>query len=292
MIRPFYLLFVLLVSSIAVAASQTDQTATESDSHHHPSLQEILNNIDESKIHHALHLLSDKFRHGVFPTDTNAVEALHKEDASLAARLMKIAKRQQPADNSTSSAIPSPSQSESTPLPTSQMPSTTKSETPPESTTASSPSTTTAEPTTPSSTTESSSPPPTTTTPSTTAPSTTSEKSTETTTSSSSSSSTTESPSPTTFSTSSTKQETTPSPTTSKKPSTNSEPYTSTYESTTTLPNGDLKTVTAVTVIYPTPTGTTTAAPGLQTGAAAATAGLTKEVFAIVGGAVAVAMAL
>lgn len=288
MIRPFYLLFALLISSVAVAVavSPTDLTATDSSSRN-PSLQEVLGNIDESSIHRALHLLSDKFRDGVFPTDTNAVEALHKEDASLAARLMKLAKRQQPADNSTSSTVPPSPSSESPPPPTSQVPSTT-SEQPPETTK-------TPEPTTPS-TTDQSTPPPT--TPSTTtAPSTTSSEKPPETTQSTEQTTTSESPSPTqsptTFSTSSsTKPNTTPSPSTTQEPNTDTEPYTSTYESTTTLPNGSLSTVTAVTVIHPTPTDTTTAEPGLQTGAAAATAGLTKEIIAVVGGAVVVAMAL
>lgn len=65
---------------------------------------------------------------------------------------------------------------------------------------------------------------------------------------------------------------------------------------TTTLPDGSLSTVTKVTIVHPTQavtaTGAGTAAPGLQTGAAPVNAGLTKEIFAMVGGAVAVAMAL
>ena len=108
MIRLFHFLFVLLFTSIAVAASPTDNSATESHNHDQASLRELMENIDESSIHNALHLLSDKFRHGVFPTDTNAIEALHKEDASLATSLLKYAKRQNSADNSTSSATPPP----------------------------------------------------------------------------------------------------------------------------------------------------------------------------------------
>ncbi|KAJ5761115.1 hypothetical protein N7520_008271 [Penicillium odoratum] len=71
---------------------------------------------------------------------------------------------------------------------------------------------------------------------------------------------------------------------------------TSTYKSTTTLPDGTLETVTAVTVVHVTPTAstatTTTSHPGLQTGGAAMNNGLAREVAAMVGGAVIVAMAL
>ncbi|RJE26846.1 hypothetical protein PHISCL_00871 [Aspergillus sclerotialis] len=272
MIRLFHFLFVLFFTSIAVAASPTDNSATES-RYEHTSLHELMKNIDEASIHNALHLLSDKFRHGVFPTDTNAIEALHKEDASLADRLLKFAKRQTHADNSTSSSTPPlPTTSESTPS-SSQVPSSTPEPTTPETTT-------------------------------------TPELrlvlllltrlllrriNPETTSSPSPSPSTSESPtpSPTTFSTFSTSNKpttTTPSKTT-KTSDSGSEPFTSTYESTTTLANGSLSTVTAVTVIHPS-SHTTSASPGLQTGAASTTASLTKEIIAIVGGAVAVAMAL
>lgn len=133
MIRLVHLLFVLLVVSVAVAGSPTDQSASESESGRH-SLQEILKHVDEAKIHDALHMLSDKFRHGVFPTDTNALEALHKEDASLGARLLKIARRQSPG-NSTSSPVPSPVPSDSSDSAT-QVPSTSSIDAVPPETTA------------------------------------------------------------------------------------------------------------------------------------------------------------
>jgi hypothetical protein len=63
------------------------------------------------------------------------------------------------------------------------------------------------------------------------------------------------------------------------------------------MPNGSVSTITSITVIHPTATGSSdssgsTARPGLQTGGASLTAGLTREVFAILGGAIMVAMAL
>jgi hypothetical protein len=73
---------------------------------------------------------------------------------------------------------------------------------------------------------------------------------------------------------------------------------TSTFKSTSTLPDGSLITLTSVTVITPAAatnggSSTNTARPGLQTGnAAAPTAGVAREVVAMIGGAVMVAMAL
>lgn len=65
---------------------------------------------------------------------------------------------------------------------------------------------------------------------------------------------------------------------------------------TTTMPDGSLSTYTRVTVVHPThsetATATGTAAPGLQTGGASVRTGLTKEISAMLGGAVIVAMAL
>ena len=62
------------------------------------------------------------------------------------------------------------------------------------------------------------------------------------------------------------------------------------------MPDGSLSTITSVTVITPTAahkTSTTTVGkPGLQTGAAAMATGMAREVVAMVGGAVVVAMAL
>lgn len=316
MLRIFHFLVLLLASSIAVAASPTDQSATESDSNH-PSIQEILKDVDEAKIHEALHVLSDKFRHGVFPTDVNAVEALHKEDSSLGARLMKLAKRANggPGSNSTASVSPPPATSESTPptsqvrppsfsevLPSESTPKTTPTEpTPTESTT---PTQTTPTQATSTESTPTVTPPntsteaqPTTehstpaTTPSTPSPSTTPDETTSTT-SSSSPTSSTPTQAPSTFSTSSKDPETTPATTHATTHASN-EPYTSTYQSTTTLSNGQLSTVTEVTVVHPTPTGSkATKTPGLQNGGAAPPTGMTKEALAIVGGAVMVAMAL
>ncbi|EAU31319.1 predicted protein [Aspergillus terreus NIH2624] len=93
---------------------------------------------------------------------------------------------------------------------------------------------------------------------------------------------------------SSSSKTTTDEPTTA--PTTTEGPRTTTYKSTTTLPNGQQSTVTRVTVIHPTQTATaasrTGPAPGLQTDSAASTASFARELWLMVGGAALVAMAL
>jgi hypothetical protein len=62
------------------------------------------------------------------------------------------------------------------------------------------------------------------------------------------------------------------------------------------MADGSVSTITSITIVHPTATGSegsgSTARPGLQTGGASLTTGLTREVVAIIGGAVMVAMAL
>lgn len=94
--------------------------------------------------------------------------------------------------------------------------------------------------------------------------------------------------------TSSTSQDTTSTTSTTSQPTT---PYTSTYKITTTLPDGQQSTVTAVTVVHPTETARevatgTKASPGLQTDSAASANGFAREFALMMGGAAVVAMAL
>lgn len=311
--RLFRLLFLLLVSSVAAAGPPTDQSASDLDSSG-PSLQEILKNLDEAKVHEALHLLSDKFRHGVFPTDANAVEALQKENASLGARLLKIAKRQSP-ENSTSSASPPPVTSEPVP-PTSHVSSTSSTKNHPTEThpTQTTPTETIPTETAPTKTVPTDTAPtdtaPTGTPPTDTAPANTAPDTAEHSTADSSPPTTT---APTTSSEMPPPPTSSPPPpapgTPSQAPSTltsltkapdtipaatqhsGDQPFTSTFQSTTTLPNGSLSTVTDVAVVHPTPGSGNTPTPGLQNGGVAPTA-LTKEIVALMGGAVIVAMAL
>ncbi|KAH1494725.1 hypothetical protein LV164_004128 [Aspergillus fumigatus] len=276
--RLIRLLFVSLAASSAIAAPAPEQSEPVP-LPREDTFSENLNNINENSIHRALHLI-DRFRHGVFPTDRDAIDAIQREDRSLAAHLnlardISNATTSSPNPPATTTQPPTtstqPTTSETTTTSESQTTTSTPSNPPPTTTEQQPTTTTTSETTT--STTENTPPP-------TTAPTTTS---------------TTTSEAPTTLTTASS---TTEGPTTTHKHTTTRTPYTSTYKSTTTLPNGERSTVTAVTVVYPTadsssPAATTTGpAPGLQTGGAASITGLQKELLVMLGGAAAVAMAL
>ncbi|KAF7172926.1 hypothetical protein CNMCM6106_007084 [Aspergillus hiratsukae] len=277
--RLIRLLFVSLVASSAIAApapEQSDPVPARED-----TFFENLSNINEYSIHNALHLI-ERFRHGVFPTDRDAIDAIKKEDRSLAAHLNLV---RDIGSNATTSAPNSPTatQPPATTTPTSETQNPTTHTT--ESTTTTSTHTTTAPTTT-------SEPQPTTTT--TTSETTTSTQNTPTpTTGPTTTTSTTTSETGTTLTTTSSTTESRTS-----KSSTTRTPFTSTYKSTTTLANGQQSTVTAVTVVYPTGDSsnqgatTTGPAPGLQTGSAASITGLQKELLVMLGGAAAVAMAL
>ncbi|KAL5355260.1 hypothetical protein BJX96DRAFT_141020 [Aspergillus floccosus] len=245
------------------------------------SLHDYIHHIDEDSIQHALQLF-DKYRHGA-----SRPESESSQEDSVAAR-MNLVKRS-PAN---SSAAVDPTQP--TAAPSTQAPTTSDSSS--SSSTSQSDDTTSASSTAPTTTSQSS----------TTTAATTSSSSSETTSSSQSSASTTPPTSqPTsassTSSSSSTSEshseqssKTTDEPTTS--PTTTQGPRTTTFKSTTTLPNGQQSTVTQVTVIHPTQTATaasrTGPAPGLQTDSAASTASFARELWLMVGGAALVAMAL
>lgn len=278
--RLIRLLFVSLVASSAIAApapEQSDPVPARED-----TFFDNLSNINDYSIHKALHLI-ERFRHGVFPTDRDAIDAIKKEDRSLAAHLNLV---RDIGSNATTSAPNSPT--------TTQPPATTT----PTTSETQNPTTHTTESTT------------TTSTHTTTAPTTTSEpQPTTTTTTSETTTSTQNTPPPTTGPTTTTSTTTSQTGTTltttsstterhTSKSSTTRTPFTSTYKSTTTLPNGQQSTVTAVTVVYPTGDSsnqratTTGPAPGLQTGSAASITGIHKELLVMLGGAAAVAMAL
>ena len=69
-------------------------------------LQRMLENVQDSSIHAALHKYSIKFKDGVFSKDLSAIEQVHSEDPSLATKLIHMAKRQ---GNSTIVPVPTES---------------------------------------------------------------------------------------------------------------------------------------------------------------------------------------
>lgn len=57
-------------------------------------LQKLLDQVDAPSLHAALHHLSPKkFKHGMFQDDRTAVEAIHKDEPSLATSVVNVAKR-------------------------------------------------------------------------------------------------------------------------------------------------------------------------------------------------------
>jgi hypothetical protein len=285
----------LLVLSVVFAADQLEDVTPRE------SLQEALADIKATSFHDALHALSAKFRHGIFPTDLHAAEALQGEEPAIAT-LIRLAKRQNNATASpeTTTSVAGVTTSQAVTEPTTSEANPTTSASTGEPTTSAQP-TTTAEPTTSASsssstTTRSVSSDTTTTEPTTTAsvPSTTQSAQTTHSTTTSVPSTLTTAASTSSSSSSTTNGHSTTSTTHTTQ---NTSSYTSTYKSTTTMADGSVSTITSITIVHPTATGSSegsgsTARPGLQTGGASRTTDLTREVVAIIGGAVMVAMVL
>lgn len=124
------LLFVLLFLSPMILADQEQ-------------LLELAKDVSDDKLHAALHNYNDgKFKHGIFPGDRPALEAVHRERAADATALVLLAKRQstnttQSTSTHTSSTTqlpPSTQTSSSSTTPTSATTTTTRTTTAPTST--------------------------------------------------------------------------------------------------------------------------------------------------------------
>ncbi|KAL9126124.1 MAG: hypothetical protein Q9175_007967 [Cornicularia normoerica] len=85
----------LTLSSSFVYAHQTHQTPQDQEEESgFAGLQKLLDQVDAPSLHAALHDLSPKkFKHGMFRDDRTAVEAIHKDEPSLATSVVNIAKR-------------------------------------------------------------------------------------------------------------------------------------------------------------------------------------------------------
>ncbi|KAH8820043.1 hypothetical protein F5884DRAFT_34685 [Xylogone sp. PMI_703] len=196
--------------------------------------QSLLDSVSPSSLHDILHKhLKDKFKHGVYSEDKAALEAVHKTNAAAATSLVELAKRQSgPTGNGTVSSPPT-SSSVPPPPPSSTPTSTPSSEAPPPSSTT----TTTPPPT--------SSQAPPSTTPSTTPPTTS--------TSSSVSSSATSTPTSTPTPSSAPPPASTPDNTPTQRFTTSKVIVTST------LPGGEVSTVTELTIVAATGDSTASA---------------------------------
>lgn len=217
------------------------------------AFQKLLNEVDPPALHSALHEHSPKkFAHGMFREDRIAVEAIHKEDPPLAQSIVILAKRQL-VSNSTiqsSSAPPAATSTSSIELTSGSTPVTSLAS----PTVSSTPGSATASATTKSATTSVAS-----------------------------------------------SGSQTPATPAGFSPTTTSPTRTSTSVYTSTLSDGNRSVVTRTTLLGgevagTTPTGTagvqgsSTPAPGLQTGAAARTGNVFKEMLCVFGGAVGMAI--
>lgn len=217
------------------------------------AFQKLLNEVDPPALHSALHEHSPKkFAHGMFREDRIAVEAIHKEDPPLAQSIVILAKRQLVSNSTTQSSSAPPAATSTSNI---------------ELTSGSTPVTSLASPTV-----------------SSTPGSATASATTKSTTPSVASSGSQTPATPTRF-----------SPTTTIPSRTSTAVYTSTFS------NGSRSVITQTTllggeVFGTTPTGnagvqgSSTSAPGLQTGAAARTGNVFKEMLCVFGGAVGMAI--
>ncbi|KAL9108495.1 MAG: hypothetical protein Q9227_006710 [Pyrenula ochraceoflavens] len=280
--RLSYVLAVLFSFLFTVAISSPAPAERD-----HASFQQLLSDVSSDSIHKVLHEWSTKFQDGIFSKDITAIEMVHSENAHLATKLVNLAKRQ---GGTSSNSTVTPTTTSSSPVTTTTPPTTT--------------------PTTPSSSRQSSSSHApssgsTTIAPSTTPPAVTTSSTLVPASSPSSASPVSTSSNGVVFSSSNGGMTTVP---TSSKPVTY-RPSSSTVLSTTTLPDGSQSTMTSFTVVNApdtnpaaAPTGSAGAGsgsggsgsgnPSLQTGAASATREVLREVVLVMGGAVAVAMAL
>ncbi|KAL7268128.1 hypothetical protein RUND412_009260 [Rhizina undulata] len=76
--------FLLLLSPAAVAVVSAEQ-----------DFMDLVKDVPADRLHAALHeYTGEKFKHGVFPADRSALEAVHRERAADASRIVQLAKRQ------------------------------------------------------------------------------------------------------------------------------------------------------------------------------------------------------
>lgn len=81
-------LFLIALTSCAWGQQQEPEGDLE-------TFQKLLEQVDPPSLHEALHSVSGKkYKHGAFPEDRTAVEVIHKEEPSVATRIVKLARRQ------------------------------------------------------------------------------------------------------------------------------------------------------------------------------------------------------
>lgn len=98
-----------LLPILAVAEPPNHKTPKKEAESDYETFQRLLEQADPPSLHAALHDHSPKFKHGMFREDKSAVEFIHRDDASLATSIIKLAKRQEILNGTFTSAVPTDS---------------------------------------------------------------------------------------------------------------------------------------------------------------------------------------
>ncbi|KAH0547966.1 hypothetical protein GP486_008293 [Trichoglossum hirsutum] len=107
-----FALFLAVLTTCVLADDSPDKEDVE-------NFQSLLNSVPEDRLHAILHDYEpSRFKHGVFQEDRTAMEAVHRDNAAVATKLIRLAKRQ----SNTTSTPPSkpsdtPTENKSTPPP-------------------------------------------------------------------------------------------------------------------------------------------------------------------------------
>ncbi|KAL8933346.1 MAG: hypothetical protein Q9216_006412 [Gyalolechia sp. 2 TL-2023] len=119
------ILLALLYGFLAVVNAGNAQQKPQ-DKEHEADLEEfgkLIDQVDPRSLHAALHDYSPKkFKHGMFKEDRTAVEAIHKDQPSLASTIIAIAKRQDTPSNGTAPTSPPPADDSPTATPVVESP--------------------------------------------------------------------------------------------------------------------------------------------------------------------------
>ncbi|KKY13933.1 putative a-agglutinin-like core protein aga1 [Phaeomoniella chlamydospora] len=99
--RLSFLLFLFFCLTFTAVASAVDSSSPGADD---AKFQELLAQVEETELHAVLHSWSNKFKDGVFSKDRTAIEHVHSENAQVATKLVKLAKKA--VSNTTASATP------------------------------------------------------------------------------------------------------------------------------------------------------------------------------------------
>ncbi|KAI9868017.1 MAG: hypothetical protein M1813_006762 [Trichoglossum hirsutum] len=95
-----------------------------SDDENSGNFQSLLNSVPDDRLHAVLHDYEpSRFKHGVFQEDRTAMEAVHRDNAAVATKLIHLAKRQSNSTSTSTKQSDEPSDSRSTtPSPTAGTP--------------------------------------------------------------------------------------------------------------------------------------------------------------------------